>query len=274
MTTSTSVVKKSLESMATCLAKQHTTHETHLQTVLASAKAAGKEVVFTQSNFANGQINITKTGYLYTNASGNTEFVTIAGGGTDGYVFRLGSDIVFDANAPLTNDADGVWNSGFLTPAQFAAGYDHMANGLGFFTALSISASNIVLDMDGYSISQSPRMQLLQRFWSCIELASSPFVPSQGPFSFASRIESASNIAIVNGILSSSAHHSIHGNNNSDIFLKGLKCTQYEVGAFALNGAKNISIVDCQLDTANNRIPTLGTWSASLFIRPFGNQRC
>ena len=50
---------------------------------------------------------------------------------------------------------------------------------LGFFSAITIECSGVVLDLNGYTIQQTKKHNLHQRF-SVIELANAPFIPSQG----------------------------------------------------------------------------------------------
>lgn len=85
---------------------------------------------------------------------------------------------------------------------------------LGWFAAIAIAGKDIVLDLNGYQLKQSPRHALLQRFFAVVETANSPFVPDQGPGFFTSKIRSCRMCVIKNGRLGFSAHHGIHGNRN------------------------------------------------------------
>ena len=59
---------------------------------------------------------------------------------------------------------------------------------LGFFAAITIECNNVVIDLNGKSIRQSNEFYLKQRFFSIIELASSPFIPKQGPAHFGNNV--------------------------------------------------------------------------------------
>lgn len=144
---------------------------------------------------------------------------------------------------------------------------------LGFFAAITIECDNVIIDLNGYSIRQSKRHNLLQRFFSCIELANSPFIPKQGPHSFISNFKSANNCLIANGYLEESSHHGIHGNSNSKIAIHNLKITNFEVAGIALNGATNSIISECTILGKNKDIPVVSSFSQALFCARFLEQR-
>jgi len=136
---------------------------------------------------------------------------------------------------------------------------------LGFFAAITIETTDVILDLNGFSITQSPRHSLLQRFFSIIELANSPFIPKQGPHSFISDYKAASSCLIMNGLLVNSSHHGIHGNLNKEIVIHNLEIDDFEVAGIALNGSKNVVISDCSLIGKNHDIKVLSSFSQALF---------
>ena len=113
----------------------------------------------------------------------------------------------------------------FPTPEQVTSGlYPIGKDGpyhLGFFAAIAIESPNVIIDLNGKSITQSREHNLNQRFFSVIELANSPFVPGQGPHSFINTFgwKPASNVLIMNGELLESSHHGIHGNENNKVMV-------------------------------------------------------
>ena len=125
-----------------------------------------------------------------------------------------------------------------------------------------------MLDLNGYRIEQSAEHALLQRFFSVIELADQPFLPSQGPSDFGREIQSATNVTIKNGTIGRSAHHGIHGNGNRNVRIHNVNFEDFEVAAVALNGVQNLHIVN---SVATNRedVPVLGTFSNARFIAPY-----
>ena len=62
--------------------------------------------------------------------------------------------------------------------------YDPAGFGIGFFAAISVIASNVEINLNGFNMDQSVEHALQQRFYSHIELASSPFIMNQGPHQF------------------------------------------------------------------------------------------
>ena len=143
---------------------------------------------------------------------------------TPGY-YRLSSDIVFRPAGTLTTDAPEQW----MFPDRSTAPYSASPFRLGHFAAIVIQADRVTLDLNGYTLSQSVEHALMQRFFSLIELASSPFPPHVGPAAFATEVVPATNAIIMNGRLGRSSHHAIHGNNNVGVVLHNLDISDFEV---------------------------------------------
>jgi hypothetical protein len=216
--------------------------------------------------------------------------------------YRLAEDISFNPNSPDTLSAavdDGsipaeianplglvspvdAYHAGFPLFTQYApdgvdgftpggpldARYDPAAYGIGFFAAIAIDADDVVLDLNGHTIEQSPEHALLQRFFAVIELSDQPFIPSQGPFDFGSDLDGAQRVTIRNGTIGRSSHHGIHGNGNVNITIRDVDFSGYEVGALSLNGVNGLDVTNV---TAVNRkdVPVLGTFSSAQFIKMF-----
>ena len=142
------------------------------------------------------------------------------------------------------------------------------AYNLGFFAGIAIECDNVTLDLNGYKLSQSQEFSLNQRFFALIELASSPFIPKQGPSNFGSSILVPNNVTIKNGILGKNSHHGIHGNLMKNITLSNLTFKDFEVAAIALNGGENILIKDCLILNNSKNINVLSTFSQGLFALP------
>ena len=177
----------------------------------------------------------------------------------------------YSAGSPLFTQFTFNGSAPFSVGGPLDARYDPAGFGLGFFAALVIQADNVVLNLNGHTIEQSAEHALLQRFFAVIELAEQPFIPNQGPADFGSSIESANNVIIKNGIIGRSAHHGIHGNNNSNIKIKNVDFIDYEVAAVALNGVKGLKI---SRSNAVNRkdVPIIGTFSSGRFIKDYLNE--
>ena len=190
-------------------------------------------------------------------------------------IYYLEENIIFDPNPPLddTNVLDVVE---CCKPKlhQFKSNggiYDDSHYILGFFTVISVIGSDITIDLNGYSIEVSERFALMQRFASLIELATSPFVPSQGPANFGLNFNSGENIIIRNGKLGLSPHHAIHGNSNKNVLLEYLDIENFEVAAIHFNAVDGLEINHVNIITNRLDIPVLGIFSAATFIRPFLN---
>ena len=195
------------------------------------------------THFANGTVRITKPG-----------------------IYILQEDIQFHPNEA---------NDFFPTYPQIASGQYPMgtqgAYHLGFFAAITIEATGVILDLNSHTIAQSKLHNLQQRFYANIELASAPFIPAQGPATFStnSNYVAANGALIRNGTLGISSHHGIHGNAMSNIVVDNITIKDFEVAGIALNGATNSVINNVTTKNASQTIPVLSTYSQSRFIRSF-----
>ena len=231
-----------------------------------------KKVYLTNQNFKNGTVIIDPNYYLITNTAGVSVEIE---GSTKNIEFILTENIIFNPNSLLSlakninnPTANEISKSGRVFPSQFGL-YPQMAYGLGFFCAISIYSSNIILNLNGFEIKQSSEHALQQRFYSNIELASIPFLPSQGPHTFGSTIKHADKCIIKDGILGRSSHHSIHGNLATNIILKNITAYDYEVGVTGLNGVRNIYMDNIIGEGHRTDVPILGIFSTARFIWPF-----
>lgn len=136
---------------------------------------------------------------------------------------------------------------------------------LGFFAAFVFEAENIIFDLNGHTLQCSKQFNLKQRFFSLIELASSPFIPKQGPANFGDSIVFAKNCVIKNGIFGLTPHHGIHGNGMSNIQIKNLLFRDYEVAGISLNGGKNIIIEKCKLCGTSQDVKMVSSYSQCHF---------
>ena len=192
-----------------------------------------------QSHFVNGTVRITKPG-----------------------IYVLTEDIVF---SPNEND-DFFPRMNQLT--QFPMGSSGPFH-LGFFAAITIESDNVLLDLNGKSIVQSQLHNIEQRFYAHIELASSPFIPNQGPGNFGSTIITPKNVCIMNGTLGLSSHHGIHGNKMENIIVHNVIFKDFEVAASAMNGGNNCILNNLSVLNTNMDVKVLSTYSSARFIRKF-----
>lgn len=140
---------------------------------------------------------------------------------------------------------------------------------LGFFAAIVIQTKDVYLNLNGFEIKQSEEHALQQRYYANIELASSPFIPNQGPGNFGSPIVSAEDCIIQNGKLGRSSHHGIHGNVGNNILLEKLQIYDFEFVGIALNGGDSHVLNKINIGKNFQNVPVLATYSAARFIRQF-----
>lgn len=194
---------------------------------------------------------------------------------------KLIEDIQFNPNRPTFNP-DGTLNpsrskdwfpfAGQTNADDYLTG--DAANGyrLGFFAAIAIETSNVILDLNGFTISQHPEHALMQRFFSVLELADQPFRSSQGPANFGASISVSSNVWIKNGRIGLSSHHGIHGNSCQNIWMSDLVFKENEVASISINGGKVILVERCEDRGRRQGIPVLGSWSALRFATLFADK--
>jgi hypothetical protein len=222
---------------------EHYTYLPQYEEYSYNKNTPGTLIRLRNAHFANGTVRITKPG-----------------------IYILQEDIQFNPNES---------NDFFPTYAQIASGQYPMgtqgAYHLGFFAAITIETTGVILDLNSYTIKQSKLHNLEQRFYANIELASAPFIPNQGPatFSTGSNYVAASGALIRNGTLGISSHHGIHGNAMSNIVIDNVTIEEFEVAGIALNGATNSIINNVITKNASQTIPVLSTYSQSRFIRSF-----
>lgn len=197
-----------------------------------------------QRDFKNGTVRITKPG-----------------------IYILKENIVFNPNEDFdflpTKEQSGING---IYPQNMSGPYH-----LGFFSAITIETPDVILDLNGKTLSQSKNHNFQQRFYANIELANMPFIPNQGPGDFkgAMTYKSGNRLLIQNGNLGLSSHHGIHGNLSNNTIIRNLHISNFEVAGIALNGTTNGIISDVKVINAKQDVPVLSTYSSARFIRKF-----
>lgn len=182
-------------------------------------------------------------------------------------------------DGPLIIEKPGIWKVVEDITLNFNPDNDFMpldtekrpAFILGFFAGIIIQCENVCLDLCGHTIAMSQEFALEQRFFSIIELANAPFIPSQGPGDFGSSIKSASYCVIKNGTIGRSSHHGIHGNGAHHIVIKDLIIKDFEIAGIALNGGKYLAFKNLDIGPNWKDVPVLGNYSAARFLPKFCN---
>lgn len=181
--------------------------------------------------------------------------------------YVLDENIVFEPNKnddffPTAQQTSGGENAEY--PVAPFGGFH-----LGFFAAITIESSDILLDLNGKVLRQSKMFNLQQRFYANIEVANTPFIPKQGPANFGDVFHPANKSYICNGYLGLSSHHGIHGNGAKNLVIQNLSIFNFEVAGIALNGSEDCLIRNIQISNMSKNIPVLSTYSAGRFIRRF-----
>ena len=182
------------------------------------------------------------------------------------YIMRNPGNYILSENIVFHPNADNDFQP---KPSQYEKYNPKHGYGLGFFAVFVIYGENIHFDLNGFTIQCSNEFLLKQRFCAIIELASSPFIPNQGPSDFGPSIQSAKNCIIQNGCLGQVSHHSIHGNGMQNIKIKNISLKDYEVAGISLNGGINILVEDCRLFGTSTKVPCLSNYAHCKFDLPF-----
>ena len=195
-----------------------------------------------QANIVNGVYKITRPGYYY-----------------------LTEDIAFDIPGGDIN--------------KYMLSLDKKSEHLyGNHAGIIIESDNVILDLAGYSIYQTPRFYAVQRFFNLIQLNNFPFIldpkrpctetssgrrcPVVGPIPHV-RIpyfREPQFVIIKNGALGLTSHSGIHGNNNKYIVIDDIQFTDYEVSAITLNNLDNSIIDNIVVHRSLQKVPFNPFW--------------
>lgn len=187
-------------------------------------------IVLTNASFVNGTFRIRTPGH-----------------------YQLGEDIDFDP--PTLERPSRIYP---FPPYQ-----------LGFFAAITVECDNVILDLNGYTLQQSEKHALRQRFYSNIELSSQPFNAGAGPSVFGAGVRSANNCYIKGGYLGRSSHHGIHSAGTpTNVVIQDVSIFDFEVAGIHLNGAKNAHLERLHIGPNRTDCPVLHTFSHGIFALP------
>lgn len=143
---------------------------------------------------------------------------------------------------------------------------------LGFFAAIVIQCEDVIIDLNNFEIRQSMEFYITQRFYSHIELGSSPFTKQFGPAHFIAKnnfFTPAKKVTIRNGVLGLSSHHGIHGNNAENIKIENVIIRNYEVAGISINGGQKIFINNCEIGPTSKIVHINGNFAAALQIEKY-----
>jgi len=202
--------------------------------------------------------------------------------------YIITEDIIFDFNAPsdaeqnapnfspnrydsfdVDGDSDLFWFPR-RDQTQFEGLYAHHGlYALGFFAGITVEADDVLIDLNGHSLSMSHSFYIQQRFFSILELADRFFLPSQGPGDFGVTEQFyARNATVRNGVIGRSSHHGIHANNAQRIRIQNVTVRDFDVAGIALNGCNDVDIKNTNVGPQNMDIPVLGRYAHARTMLP------
>ena len=139
----------------------------------------------------------------------------------------------------------------------------------GFPAGIKITAKYVDLDLNGFTLYQSPQDFCVQRFFALIQLNNTPFAIGAGPIPKSyTTLESAEYVRIHNGELGLTSHQCILGNDNNNILLQDISMCDFEVTAVTLNNVQQAIFdrVYIKRSIGINRIlPVSAYWSTLIF---------
>jgi len=134
---------------------------------------------------------------------------------------------------------------------------------LGFFAAVTIEASNVVLDLNGHSISMHDHFYYQQRYFIVVQISNKPFGDSAGPtWTGSGQITGLTNIEIKNGILGLSSHIGMHAVECSNVHLSDLVIKDFETHGVVFNGFTNLQLDNVEIGpSVFSQLPITGNYN-------------
>jgi len=191
---------------------------------------------------------------------------------TDPGTYIIQEDIEFDFNSGDINDpnAEGSWYPTSDQEEDYpgAGSYDGWY-WLGFFAGITIEASNVILDLNGHELKQSPAFYLQQRWFVNVVLGNKAFLDGQGPTWTGTGFQETYNTVIKNGILGLTSHIGIHGSNCTDITLQDLVVRNFETHGIIINEHYNLKILNVEVGpSVNGQLGLNGMYSLARISLP------
>lgn len=117
---------------------------------------------------------------------------------------------------------------------------------LGFFSAITIETSNVLLDLRGHTIAGSTRFNHIQNPFSIITLGDQPFARGFGSPQFALQKHTpapvTNHVSILNGTLGFANHMGVHGIEAKGLCIHNVTIKHFMVSGITLNGVSNVDI--------------------------------
>lgn len=134
---------------------------------------------------------------------------------------------------------------------------------MGFFSAITVESSNVVIDLGGYTIAMDPTFYYQQRYFIGIHISNKPFADTQGPtWSGVGQIRELSNIEIKNGTIGLSSHIGIRGIECHSIYLQDLIIRDFETHGVVFNAFTNLELNNVDIGpSVLSQLPVNGNYN-------------
>ena len=110
---------------------------------------------------------------------------------------------------------------------------------MGFSSAIKILSDNVILDLNGYTLYQSPQDFCVKKNFNLIQLNNTPLDIDDGLFTDDSETFTSTSYCIVkNGVLGLTSGNAISGKKNENIVIKDINIQDFEENGIYLRGVK------------------------------------
>jgi len=175
---------------------------------------------------------------------------------TEAGTYQIMENIEFEFNQGNFDDpfVEGAWWPAADQAEEYPGAGDYRdPYFLGFFAGITIETSDVVLDLNSFTLKMSHLYYFHQRWFSIIELASQYFLPGQGPGFMGYDPKFASKVVIRNGVLGLTSHFGIHGNFNDDLQILNIKVQDFETHGIQLNGWSNLVMSNVDIGPSSSK---------------------
>jgi len=187
-------------------------------------------------------------------------------------IYQIMEDIEFEMNSGdhANPNEEGAWYPREEQEREYmgSGGTFIGPYGMGFFAGFAIESDDVVIDLNGHSLSMSRTFHHQQRWFSIIEVGSKAFISGQGPANFGPYMTYANNVEIKNGVIGRSSHHGIHANGFENLYVHDVVIRDFEVAGMALNGFINVRLERIEVGPVYTEVPVMGVFTQSRIMLP------
>merc|ERR1719361_1728224 len=164
--------------------------------------------------------------------------------------YKIMEDIVFDFNAGDLydpNSGTSWWPTSDQVDDYPGAGSTRDIYYLGFIAGITVETDDVIIDLNGYTLTMSQALYYQQRFFSIISLKSVAFPLNQGPGVFGADPKFASNVVIKDGTIGLSSHHGIHGHYNKDVTIENVHVRDFETHGVQMSYFEDLKMKNVEI---------------------------